>query len=303
MAKKNISGFAYIRRGYWRNLTHLAASLLQSNKYDIIILGAGCAGLSLLMRILRHDKLNQAKILLIDKELKNRNDRTWCFWEKQPGFFEEIVHHKWNQLVFETIDYRKQLDIAPYTYKMIRGIDFYEHCFAEIRKFPNVEMVSASIDDWKHADQHTTLTIKGKVYELENRHLFNSLYRPNTNKKFTRLLQHFKGWIIELDQDYFDPYEAVLMDFRVSQQHGTSFAYALPINKRKALVEYTLFTKELLQPHQYDEELRRYLHEILFITEYKITETEFGIIPMTDEQFATSSVLKLIAPLYSPTNT
>ena len=55
----------------------------------ILFSGAGCASLSLLMRMIRSGKFTDKKILLIDKEQKNKNDRTWCFWETQNGFFED----------------------------------------------------------------------------------------------------------------------------------------------------------------------------------------------------------------------
>ncbi|RYF77455.1 MAG: lycopene cyclase, partial [Chitinophagaceae bacterium] len=75
------------------------------------------------------------------------------------------------------------------------------------------------------------------------------------------------------------------MDFRVSQQQGTTFCYVLPLNDKEALIEYTLFTKELLPKEDYDKELRQYIEQILHLTDYEITETEFGVIPMTNYQF------------------
>ena len=54
-------------------------------KYDFIIAGAGCAGLSLLYRILQEPALQNKSVLIIDKDTKNSNDRTWCFWEKNSG--------------------------------------------------------------------------------------------------------------------------------------------------------------------------------------------------------------------------
>jgi len=60
--------------------------------YDFIFAGAGCAALSIVMRMIKSGKLADKKILLIDKEPKTKNDRTWCFWEKENGFFDEIVY-------------------------------------------------------------------------------------------------------------------------------------------------------------------------------------------------------------------
>ncbi len=68
-------------------------SFLQiSQQYDYIITGAGCAGLSLAVRMIQSGKFANKKILLADADTKNKNDRTWCFWEKQEGLFEPIVY-------------------------------------------------------------------------------------------------------------------------------------------------------------------------------------------------------------------
>ena len=45
-------------------------------KYDFIIAGSGCAGLSLLYKILLEPTLQNKSILIIDKDIKNTNDRT-----------------------------------------------------------------------------------------------------------------------------------------------------------------------------------------------------------------------------------
>ena len=77
------------------------------------------------------------------------------------------------------------------------------------------------------------------------------------------------------------------MDFRISQQHGTAFCYVLPYSERQALVEYTLFTPSLLHQEQYDQGLKVYVEEILKVKNYRVSDTEFGIIPMTNHHFPT----------------
>ena len=47
-------------------------------------------------------------------------------------------------------------------------------------------------------------------------------------------------------------------------------------------MEFTVFSKDLLQPKAYDEHLKNYLKDYLQLDEYDIEEEEFGIIPMTD---------------------
>src|SRR5687767_2428332 len=116
------------------------------HQYDYIIAGAGCAGLSLLVRMIESGVARDKKILLVDRDPKKKNDRTWCFWEKEPGFFEPLVYHRWQNLRFYNQGFQKQLDTAPYTYKLIRGIDFYQHCFSVITKHPGIRFLQASVD-------------------------------------------------------------------------------------------------------------------------------------------------------------
>ncbi len=97
--------------------------------------------------------------------------------------------------------------------------------------------------------------------------------------------QHFKGWLIKTEEAFFDSKKATFMDFSVSQEHGTTFMYVLPIANNKVLVEYTLFTEELIDQSEYDIALKKYITEHLKVCEYTIEHQEFGIIPMTNVQF------------------
>lgn len=257
---------------------------MQSNHYNYIIAGAGCAGLSLAVHLLQYKALHEKKILLIDDSPKNLNDRTWCFWEKEPSLFDNIVYKQWKELRFHSNDFSKTLSIAPYHYKMIRGIDFYEHCLALLKKQPNIEFLQGKIENL-FSDNITGAKASGHTFTAD--YIFNSvqLQKPAMRKKDIWLLQHFKGWLIETENDAFNPSEATLMDFRISQKWGTAFCYVLPLTSRKALVEYTLFTPSLLQDEEYDEELRNYIRDVLKIENYIIQEKEFGVIPMTNYGF------------------
>ncbi|MGZ8559012.1 MAG: lycopene cyclase family protein, partial [Chitinophagaceae bacterium] len=260
--------------------------MVNSDSYDYIICGAGCAGLSLLVRMLQSGAFQDKKFLLIDKEEKKRNDRTWCFWEIEKGFFEEVVYRQWPAFDFLSDDFTSTLSIAPYYYKMIRGKDFYQYCFGEISKHNNIDFLYGEVSNVSHHKNGISLKLNDKVLNFEHATVFNSIPLPSARKKTdTRLIQHFKGWVIETKQSSFNKDKAILMDFRISQHFGTAFVYTLPFSESKALVEYTLFTEDLLQLEQYDQQLATYINKYWGIKDYTITEEEFGIIPMTNEKF------------------
>jgi len=257
-----------------------------SSKYDFIFLGAGCATLSIVMRMIKSGKFSDKKILLIDKEKKTKNDRTWCFWEKQNGFFETIVYKKWDTISFLSDGFSSDMHIAPYKYKMIRGFDFYEHCFREIEKQKNIHTLYGEVTQALIHKEKVTIHINEEILHLDNPIIFNSTLPKETMASgIINLVQHFKGWLIETTQAAFDPTKAIFMDFRVGQKDDTTFAYLLPLSTTKALVEYTLFSKEILEDAVYETELKNYIENILQLKKYQVIEKEFGIIPMTNRKF------------------
>lgn len=256
------------------------------SKYNYIIAGAGCAGLSLAMQMIASGKISDKKVLLIDKDPKQANDRTWCFWQKEESLFEEIISKKWDQVWFHGQEFSQQLNLAPYQYKMIRGIDFYEYCFNTIKQHKNFEVCFENIDRI-FSEESTGIEINGETIYAD--YIFNSILfeKPKLEKGELWLLQHFKGWIIETEENVFDENSATLMDFRIDQSLGTAFCYVLPFNSKQALVEYTLFSSNLLEQDQYEAGLRSYINKALNISSFRILEKEFGVIPMTNFKFPT----------------
>lgn len=257
-------------------------------KYDYIITGAGCAGLSLIIHLIHSEKFRNKKILIIDKDAKTRNDRTWCFWEKDATLFQSIVYKEWEHLYFYSNVVSKELHINPYRYKLIRGIDFYKYCLEQIQQQPNVTFLRATVDEICSDDTGTAVVADGKKFI--GTYIFNSILfsKPFLKKGHHWLLQHFKGWFITANSPVFNSSAATLMDFRTDQSGGTTFFYTLPFSPTEALVEYTLFSDKLLDDATYEEALQNYIKTVLCIPSYTIIEKEFGVIPMTNFSFPAS---------------
>ena len=256
-----------------------------ANQYDYIVTGAGCAGLSLLMHMIHSRQFANKRILLLDQDAKNKNDRTWCFWEKENSLFEPIIYKQWKQLWFHADGFSSLLHIDPYTYKLVRGIDFYEYCLDTIMRQKNIEFKQALVGEIASGDNETYVIAGGERYTAE--YVFNSILfdKPSLKPHHYWLLQHFTGWVIETEQDVFDPSKANLMDFRTDQSKGTTFFYVLPFSENKALIEYTLFSKSLLSKSDYEQALTTYLDRNFHGAAYQIIEREFGVIPMTNFSF------------------
>ena len=59
--------------------------------YDYIILGCGASGLMMANEMAQDSFFENKQILIIDKEIKNKNDRTWSFWEKENIELQKIA--------------------------------------------------------------------------------------------------------------------------------------------------------------------------------------------------------------------
>lgn len=266
--------------------------------YDYIIAGMGCAGLSLAYQLSQHLELSQKKILLIDRDKKNKNDRTWCFWESEKGIFEEIVCKKWSKLHFKSPNYEEIADITPFQYKMIKGIDYYNFILPVLNANPNFDIVFEDIQQIENHHSNATLTTAQNTYQAT--YIFNSALRPKIDiNDCNYVAQHFKGWEIETAVDTFDDTVATFMDFDINQEGEARFFYVLPTSKRHALVEIAIFSNNILKDEIYEKLVGDYIHNQLNIKQFKILHKEFGIIPMTDYAFdkhQNSCVIQLGTP-------
>ena len=258
---------------------------VKKKSYDYIVCGGGASGLLLLLGMSEDSFFQNSKILLIEKQPQKSNDRTWCFWETNPGPLEEIVSYRWDTALFKHHQWYKKLLLDPYQYKMIRGIDFYNYVHNILQKHPKIDVVHESVCQIKDVD-HLTQVVTDKGH-YESSKVFSSINQPKryiNQKKYPVLQQHFLGWIVQTPQEAFDPKELVFMDFDLPQKGRTQFMYVLPFSKDRALLEFTLFSKDLLTQEAYEKGITDYL-EKMGIDTYTIIEKETGSIPMTAYNF------------------
>ena len=256
---------------------------------DIVIIGAGAAGLHVALTIHNDPYFDNMSIVLIDKTNKDVNDRTWCYWEKGSGKWDHISKHSWTHGSFFSNWGYKHFDLSPYRYKMLPGLDFYNYSKAILLGSKKFKWYQDEISEVIHTKD---LLVKGKdhvysaTYVLDSRMPDEFIQASKSNKP---ILQHFKGWVIKTDQDFFNSDQFTMMDYRMSWKDETSFFYVLPIHSREALIEFTLFNMELLGDLDYDFMLKRYITEILHLDHYEIVEQEYGIIPMSTFRFESLS--------------
>ncbi len=257
---------------------------MPTHHYDIIICGAGAAGLSLAYRAIKEKVWDNKSILIIDSEIE-KPEKTWCFWQNSNAPFENLVFKKWSQFSFFTnAGEAVFFDNGHYDYKMIRSSDFFTHTLSYLQAQKNVTFLYAKIDAIVSGKNKSEVHVKNNSYISP--FVFNSVFtKPILKNDTIYLLQHFKGYFIKTKKPLFDEQRIHFMDFRVPQTNGSAFVYVLPFNAHEALIEYTVFSNQLLEPEAYDKNLKSYLSNILKVDHYEILKEEFGIIPMTDFPF------------------
>lgn len=274
--------------------------------HDIIIAGSGLSGFTLALECARRPFFRDKKILLIDRDDKSRNDRTWCFWatDRECERLPPVIYKTWDKCRFFGKNLEKELAIQPYRYRMVRGIDFYNFAKTELDKNPRFQRIAANITHLD-AEKGIVFTDRG---EFQGERVFNSAltkisllpeagsfytgpaFTPLSDAppagRFTHLLQHFKGYIIETSRAAFDPGVVTFMDYRIEQKGETRFVYVLPFSETRALVEFTVFSTALCAAEEYETELRQYIRRFLQMDDFQVVEEEFGVIPMSDHPFS-----------------
>ena len=231
-------------------------------EFDYIIIGGGCAGLSLAYELDINKKLEKKTLAIIEIREKYKRDKTWSFWKVFNHNFEDCVIKSWNNFTINSRYGSHEMKNKKYPYQTIDSGLFYKKVINRLKRNQNIQFL-------KDTDHLNT----------KNSFVFNSI---TSNQVYdSGLWQHFKGIEIETPKNIFDDEIFNLMDFDCDQRNNVHFFYTLPFTKNKALVETTWLSKmndETL--NDYDLQLENYIKETLKIKNYTIKYEEEGAIPL-----------------------
>ena len=240
-------------------------------EFDYIIIGGGCAGLSLAYELETHDKLKNKSLAIIEPRDEYKRDKTWSFWKVFPHNFEDCVKKSWNNFTINSPNETKYIECKTTPYQTIDSELFYNKILSKLKLNKNITF-------FKNINE----------VNKSNSIIFNSVAKYDDQKN--KLWQHFCGVEIETDKEFFDDEIFNLMDFACDQRNKVHFFYTLPFTKNKALVE-TTWISELDNDNlkDYDQQIDNYLSNHLNIRNCKINYKEEGAIPL----FRQKSIKKL----------
>ena len=248
-------------------------------EFDLIVIGAGCAGLSLGMQLASLQE-QSPKTLLLEQRIAYEDDRTWCFWGDEQTPFATLARHNWQRFsVNDGVD-NVLIDCPKTPYRLLSAIDFYTQAVQAIAGNAALTLKmggslaaepSFAQGRW-HLD--TTLGAFSAKAIVDTRPL--STHQMSD----TSLWQSFLGCELEFQEPRFNAKSAQLMDFYQANQAFVGFNYVLPLSATRALVEFTVFASRVYDQAELHSYLEDQIAKLAGDRPYQRLRTEYGLIPM-----------------------
>jgi lycopene beta-cyclase len=248
-------------------------------EFDLIIIGAGCAGLSLGMQLASlHEQA--PKTLLLEPRSSYQNDRTWCFWGDEQTPFAALASHSWQRFSVNSGVKSALIDCPKTPYRLLAATDFYTQAVQTIASNAALTLkTGGSLTAEPSFAQgrwhlHTTWGAFSAKAIVDTRPL------PTEQLSDTTLWQSFLGCELEFQEPRFDAKSAQLMDFYQANQAFVGFNYVLPLSATRALVEFTVFAARVYDQAELHSHLEDQIAKLAGDRPYQSLRTEYGLIPM-----------------------
>ena len=110
--------------------------------FDYIIIGGGCAGLSLAYELEISDKLKNKSLAIIEPRDEYKKDKTWSFWKVFPHNFDDCVKKSWDNFSINTPNDTKFIDCKLTPYQSIDSGKFYDKILSKLKFNENIKLTA-----------------------------------------------------------------------------------------------------------------------------------------------------------------
>ena len=86
-------------------------------EFDYIIIGGGCAGLSLAYELEIHKKLENKTLAIIEPRTEYKRDKTWSFWKVFEHNFDNCVKKNWKNFSINLPSDTKHFECNNFPYR------------------------------------------------------------------------------------------------------------------------------------------------------------------------------------------
>ena len=107
-------------------------------EFNYVIIGGGCAGLSLAYELEINDKLKDKTLAIIETREEYKRDKTWSFWKVFDHNFDDCVIKSWNNFTINTSENSHELTNQKFPYQSIDSGKFYKKISSKLSTNSNV---------------------------------------------------------------------------------------------------------------------------------------------------------------------
>jgi len=250
-----------------------------SNTFDLIILGGGCAGLSLAARLAASSSPG-FRTLVVESRTHYANDRTWCFWGGNLSSGGHAVARQWQTMRLTSGAQTVFVDCGQTPYQMLAAEAFYGAAISAISQAQNTSFRAGTevLAAPQKIDGHWCVPTSAGVFS--GRMVVDTRPQQTPEPDGALLWQSFYGQEIECDRPVFDASCLDLMNFLPAESIGIPFIYVLPISPTRALVEVTVFGVNPLFPKDLAFKLETAVAQRVGDASFRALRSEHGILPM-----------------------
>lgn len=244
---------------------------------DLVVIGAGLAGLSLAATLARGGYAG--RVVLIEPRKEYVDDRSWAFWTPDGKPLPVAPARQWRHWQFSEQGGEPHVGSAEgWHYAYVRSLDFYRAAVQSISARPNFNLILGAEASavTKVGDHLSVATGDGAV---STRFVVDT--RPAAKEQFAGsiLFQSFLGRELKFDQPQCDDSRVELMTDMRSDALGFVFSYVLPLSPHHALVEATRFSSRPVGQTVLANDLDQLLSERAW-SDAKVLRTESAVLPM-----------------------
>ncbi len=247
------------------------------DRFDLVIIGGGLAGLSLAAGLVRGGY--EGRVVIIEPRKEYVDDRSWSFWTAAGEAMPVAAVRRWDRWQFSRQGGEPVTCSAEgFRYAYVRSLDFYRAALKLITSRSNFTLVlgdkaGAITRNGDHSSVATSTAALSARFVVDT--------RPATVDKFSRsiMFQSFAGRELTFDEPRFDDSRIELMTDMRSDALGFVFSYVLPLSPTHALVEATRFSTHPLGRTQLSADLDQLLFSRGW-SQATVLRTEGAVLPM-----------------------
>ena len=241
---------------------------------DVAILGGGCAGLSLAVRLAGSD----LRVTVIEPRLEYEDDRVWSFFRTRPDPFAACVRASWSKWHVSSAGVTARRTSDRLRYESVSSGAFYQLARQICDAAPNVDLRlgTSILADPRPPAMDGPWRVQTSAGQLTSRYVIDT----RTTGRTSGYGQSFLGQEIRVGFDAFDPDDVPMMCFAAPRPDRVDFVYILPFARDEALVEVTTFGPEIPDISDHRHWLNSEIAQLSRGQSHDVLREERAFIPM-----------------------